>query len=257
LLTGGRSIGFALARGLEPGRVMAELLGKVTGPNRGRAGRGHLSWPEQGFFGAHAVVGGNIGVAAGVALARQMAGAPGIAAVVFGDGASGAGILHESLNIAALWRLPVLFLCNNNQLSVSTPRRGAVAASAIADLAAAHGISAMTVDGMDVAEVAAAAGEAAGLVRRGGGPRFIECVSWRFAAHSTAARETRGAAALREIRARCPIEALGRALLGDGDVTTAELAMIDEEVADEVRRALEFADASPYPDAGEALADVD
>jgi len=256
LLTGGRSIGFALARGLDPGCVMAELLGKVAGPNRGRAGRGHLSWPEAGFFGAHAVVGGNISVAAGVALARLMTGAPGIAAVVFGDGACGAGSLHETLNIAALWRLPLLFVCNNNQISVSTPRGAALAAASIADLARAHGIPAQTVDGMDAEAVAAAASHAAEAVRQGEGPAFIECVSHRFAPHSTAARETRTAAQLQDIRSRCPIDALARALLASAEVGKSALERMDDDVADQVRRAMGFAEASPYPDAAEALADV-
>ena len=127
LLTGGRSIGPALARGLAPDRVMAELLGRSSGTNRGKGGRGHLADPKAGFFGAHAVVGGNISVAVGVALSMQMSGSDGIVAILFGDGASGVGALHESLNIAAIWNLPVLFVCNNNQFSVSTPRSAALA----------------------------------------------------------------------------------------------------------------------------------
>ena len=122
LLTGGRSIGPALARGLAPDRVMAELPGRSSGTNRGKGGRGHLANPKAGFFGAHAVVGGNISIAVGVALSMQMSGSDGIVAIMFGDGAAGVGALHELLNIAAIWNLPVLFVCNNNQFSVSTPR---------------------------------------------------------------------------------------------------------------------------------------
>jgi len=250
LLTGGRSIGFALARGLDPGRVMAELLGKATGPNKGKAGRGHLSLPKDGFFGAHAVVGGNISIAAGVALARQMMGAPGIAVVVFGDGAAGAGILHETLNFSALWRLPILFVCNNNQLSVSTPRSAALAPKTISDLALAYGISARTIDGMDVLGVADAAAAAVERIRQGNGPAFLECVSFRFGPHSSSARETRTADELREIRARCPIAALSRR------VTAAALAAMDVEIAETIAAAQKFADASPYPAAEEALSDV-
>jgi pyruvate dehydrogenase E1 component alpha subunit len=157
LLTGGRSIGPALARGVDPGALMAELLGRSAGTNRGKGGRGHLSDPGSGFFGAHAVVAGNISIAAGVALSRRLTGEGGIVAVLFGDGACGAGILHETLNIAALWELPVLFVCGNNQLSVSTPREAALAADKLSDLALAHGIAARTVDGMDVGAVAHAA----------------------------------------------------------------------------------------------------
>lgn len=256
LLTGGRSIGLALARGLPPGPVMAELLGRVDGPNRGRAGRGHLSWPEYGFFGAHAVVAGNIAVAAGVALARQISGAKGIAVCVFGDGACGAGALHETLNIAALWRLPVLFVCSNNQFAISTRPEAALAPRAMADLAGAYGIPARRVDGMDVGAVAAAAGKAAADMRGGAGPAFLECMSARFLAHSTSARETRTADELRETRAQCPIRALEAVLLRDGDVSPSALATLQAEVTAQVAGAMAFAEASPFPVAEEALADA-
>jgi len=256
LLTGGRSIGFALARGLPPGPVMAELLGRVDGPNQGRAGRGHLSWPAYGFFGAHAVVAGNMSVAAGVALARRLREAAGMVVCVFGDGACGAGALHETLNIAALWRLPVLFVCNNNQFAVST-RPEATLAGRAGDLAGAYGIFARRVDGMDVDAVAAACAALAARVRDGGGPVFLECASARFLAHSTAARETRMADELRETRARCPIAALQAALLRDGEVSESALATLEAEVAAEVAAAIAFAEASPFPSPEEALADAE
>lgn len=128
-------------RGLDPGIVMAELLGKSAGANRGKGGRGHISQPSSGFFGAHAVVGGNLSIAAGVALARKLAESQGIVTVMFGDGACGAGTLHETLNIAAVWRLPLLFVCNNNQFSVSTPVSAAIAPNPISDLAVAYGLT--------------------------------------------------------------------------------------------------------------------
>jgi pyruvate dehydrogenase E1 component alpha subunit len=256
LLTGGRSIGPALARGVEPGRLMAELLGKSTGSNRGKGGRGHLSDPAVGFFGAHAVVGGNLTIAAGVALARQLAGDPGIVAVQFGDGASGAGALHETLNIAALWRLPLLFVCNNNQLSVSTPRSAALAPKAISDLGAAYGVPSSTIDGMDVEAVATAAASATDYVRGGNGPAFLEFVSFRFASHSTNARETRTRAELESIRARCPIAKQAVSLTARGDLDPSSEARMDQEIADVVAAALAFAEASAYPDVSEALVDV-
>jgi TPP-dependent pyruvate/acetoin dehydrogenase alpha subunit len=205
LLTGGRSIGPALARGCDPGRVMAELLGKSAGTNRGKGGRGHLSDPLSGFFGSHAVVGGNINIAAGVALSMQMSRKDAITAVMFGDGAFGAGSLHEVLNVATIWKLPLLFLCNNNQFSVSTPRAAALAPRNLSDIGLAFGIPAKTVDGMDVEVVFDAAMEAVEWIRGGHGPAFLECVSYRFASHSTTARETRSRAELAEIKLRCPI----------------------------------------------------
>ncbi len=256
LLTGGRSIGPALARGLDPGAVMAELLGRSDGINRGKAGRGHMADPEAGFFGAHAVVGGNITIAAGVALARQMSGAAGIVAVLFGDGACGSGSLHEALNIAALWRLPLLFVCNNNGLSVSTPRAAAIAASKLSDLALAHGMPARTVGGLDVEAVAEAAVLAAAGVRSGAGPAFLEFTSIRLARHSTTARETRSPAELKALWARCPIKAHAAKLTARGELDAAGLAAMERESEAAAARAARFAERSPHPAPAEVASDV-
>lgn len=249
LLTGGRSIGPALARGVDPGRVMAELLGKVSGMNRGRGGRGHMADPATGFFGAHAVVGGNISIAAGVALARQVAADGSMVAVLFGDGACGQGALHETLNMAAAWQLPLLFVCNNNQLSVSTERTAALAPAKLSDLGTAFGLWARTIDGMDVGTVTDAAREAAAHVRSGHGPAFLECVSIRFLSHSTTARETRSKAVLAELRTQCPI----RKQVATLGLDAATVAGMEAEAAARVAEALAFADASPYPDPSEVL----
>jgi len=252
LLTGGRSIGPALARGIEPHKLMAELLGKSAGINRGRAGRGHLSDPSSGFFGAHAVVGGNISIAAGVALAKQQDGAGGIVAVMFGDGACGQGALHETLNIAANWKLPLLFVCNNNQLSVSTARSDALAPARLSNIGATFGLPSATVDGLDVEAVADAVGEALAFVRSGRGPSFVECVSIRLKSHSTTARETRKRDELAELRNRCPIKRLIARL----DLDRESADALEREAAESAAAALAFADASPYPDAAEVLVDV-
>lgn len=256
LLTGGRSIGPALARGIEPNRVMAELLGKSSGTNRGKGGRGHLADPAAGFFGAHAVVGGNISIAAGVALSKQMSASNGIVAILFGDGAFGAGALHETLNIAAIWRLPLLFVCNNNQLSVSTSRTAALAPKRLSDLGAAFGMPSQTIDGMDVSVVAKAMREAADHVRAGKGPAFIEAVSFRFASHSTTARETRSRAEIAEIRTKCPIIRQKAALVAAGILSSDVEADLNLEVSEIVAGAIAFADASQYPSTVEVLTDV-
>jgi len=256
LLTGGRSIGPALARGVDPSRLMAELLGKASGTNRGKGGRGHIADPASGFFGAHAVVGGNISIAAGVALAKKMEGTGGIVAILFGDGAAGAGGLHESLNMAAIWKLPLLFVCNNNQLSVSVERTDALAPKKLSDLGIGFGIPAQTVDGMDVATVAQAAKAAAQWVRGGGGPFFLECISHRFAAHSTTARETRTKAKLEEIRAQCPIPREIARLRAAGVIEAGAEEALEKEAQARVAEALAFADASPYPELSEVLTDV-
>jgi TPP-dependent pyruvate/acetoin dehydrogenase alpha subunit len=256
LLTGGRSIGPALARGVAPDRVMAELLGKSSGTNRGKGGRGHLADPAAGFFGAHAVVGGNISIAAGVALARKMSASKGIVAILFGDGAFGAGALHEALNIASIWQLPLLFVCNNNQLSVSTPRSAALAPKKLSDIGIAFGIPSQTVDGMDVDVVREATSAAVDHVRAGKGPAFLECISYRFASHSTTARETRSPVELAAIRQKCPI-VLYSAVLTAAGILNSELERdISREVSDTVAGALAFADASEYPNTAEVLTDV-
>lgn len=257
LLTGGRSIGPALARGVNPGRLMAELLGKVDGMNRGRAGRGHLSDPDNGFFGAHAVVGGNISIAAGVALARQMADETGIVIILFGDGASAAGGLYETLNIAALWRLPVLFVCNNNQLSVSTPRGAANAAQNIADIGATFGLWNCSVDGLDVRAVTWVANEAVDHVRSGNGPAFLECSSIRLRSHSTTARETRSREELAELRGHCPIEREIARLQEEGRIDAEGILALRSAALHGATTALAYADASPYPETAEVLLHVE
>lgn len=252
LLTGGRSIGPAIARGVDPRQLMAELLGKTAGINGGRAGRGHLSDPGAGFFGAHAVVGGNISIAAGVALAKQLDGDGGIVAVLFGDGACGAGALHETLNIAATWKLPLLFVCNNNQWSVSTSREDALAPARLSDLGTTFGLPSRTIDGLDVEGVATTLGEAAGAVRRGQGPAFVECISIRLRSHSTTARETRKRDELAELRTHCPIRRQIARLGLDAEAVEA----LEREAADFAAAALVFAEASPYPSAASVLTHV-
>ena len=256
LLSSGRSIGPALARGLAPNRVMAELLGRTAGYCGGKGGRGHLAAPAEGFFGAHAVVAGNLTVAAGVALAAQSRGDATIVACIFGDGACGAGALHETLNLAALWRLPLVLICDNNGYSVATPRAAALAPQRLSDLALPFGIPGITVDGMDVRAVRAAAIDAAGRARAGLGPTFVECLSERFATHSTSTRETRSAAELEAARARCPIRRFAAELEATGVLNAEARADLELAVAAEVEAALAFADASPLPDPSEVERDV-
>lgn len=257
LLTSGRSIGFALARGVDPGRLAAELLGKQTGTNRGRGGRGHLIDLGCGFFGAHSVVGGNISIAAGVGLAKKLEQQGGIATVVFGDGACGAGSLHETLNIAAIWKLPLLFVCNNNQLSVSTPRSAVLAPAHLSDLGTSFGMATEVVNGMDVQVVAAAAQSAAERIRAGGGPFFLECISERFTAHSTTARETRSRIELEKIKSQCPIRRELVRLQAEGHLERDDESRLEIEVQAIVLEAFAFADASPFPDSSEVLVDVE
>jgi TPP-dependent pyruvate/acetoin dehydrogenase alpha subunit len=257
LLSSGRSIGPALARGLDARLVMAELQGKVTGPCKGKGGRGHLAQPTAGFFGAHAVVGGNLTIAAGVALAAQLRKCPCVVACIFGDGACGAGALHETLNLAALWKLPLLLVCCNNQYSVSTPVHAALAPKRLSDLAQPFGIPGQTVDGMDVLAVRAAARQAVAAVRVGQGACFLECVTYRFASHSTASRESRPQEEIGRWRARCPIGLFADRLCAKGILDQPAVAGLQRAAEEEAGAAAAYASASPFPDSCEALTDVE
>lgn len=256
LLTSGRSIGPALARGLDPGAIMCELLGKSAGPNRGKAGRGHLAAPNLGFFGAHAVVGGNLTIAAGVALAMHIERRPGVVVCLFGDGACGSGALHETLNIAAIWKLPLLLVCDNNQLSVSTPRSSVLAPERLSDLAVPFRVPCSTVDGMNVLAVREAVQVLIDRIRAGQGPAFLECLSERFSSHSSATRETRSPELMEQIRARCPIKRLSELMMAEGLLDDGRLERIRSEVRAQIDHALDFADASSSPSPEEALRDV-
>jgi TPP-dependent pyruvate/acetoin dehydrogenase alpha subunit len=248
LLCSGRSIAPALARGLGPAAVLAELLGKATGPCRGRGGRGHLAQPEAGFFGAHAVVGGNLAVAAGVALAAQIQQRPAIVACLFGDGACGAGSLHETLNLAALWRLPLLLVCSNNQYAISTPVAQALVPRQLSDLARPFGLPGLTIDGMDVLAVRQAATTLAERARAGNGPAFLECLTYRFATHSTSSRESRPAEEIQRGRQRCPIRSFTGWLRERNLIDEMGLAQLQREVEEEMAAARQAALEAPDPD---------
>jgi pyruvate dehydrogenase E1 component alpha subunit len=255
-LCSGRSIGPALARGIGPGALLAELVGKDGGPNRGRAGRGHVSMPAVGFFGAHAVVAGNLTVSAGVALAQQQLGTGAVALCLFGDGACGSGALHETFNVAALWRLPLVLVCNNNGYAISTPVSQGLAPPRLGDLSLPFGIPSRELDGCDVDAVAAGVGEAVAEARAGGGPRFVVARSVRLASHSTATREERPAAELEAARARDPVVLYRNRLLASGELDERAAAALEDDVAAEIRAAEGFAEAAAWPDGNEAIADV-
>jgi TPP-dependent pyruvate/acetoin dehydrogenase alpha subunit len=257
MLSSGRSIAPALARGVAPTAVMSELLGKVTGPCNGKGGRGHFADVAAGFFGAHAVVGGNLTIAAGVSLALQRRASGRVAVCHFGDGACGSGSLHETLNLAALWKLPLVLVCANNQYSISTPVQSAIAARPLSSLATPFGIPSATVDGMDVLAVREHARGMVSRARAGEGPSFLECVTYRFHSHSNAVKDSRPLQEVSEWKQRCPIRSLSNRLKNSGHLDAEREAALDREIAAEVKAALEFAENSAFPDpATEALADV-
>jgi TPP-dependent pyruvate/acetoin dehydrogenase alpha subunit len=248
LLCSGRSIAIALARGVPPGGLLAELIGKDGGPNRGRAGRAHVSMPSVGLFGAHGVVGGNLSVAAGVALAQQQLNTGSIVVCLFGDGACGSGALHETLNMAALWRLPLIFGCVNNGYAVSTPVSQALAPRRLTDLALPFDAPARAVDGADVEAVTASVAQAAAAVRGGGGPHFLEFQCTRLATHSTSTRERRSPDELQESGARDPLLLYERLLRDTNVLSDGELQRMHVEIDAEIADAERFAEAAPWPD---------
>ncbi len=256
LLTSGRSIGLALARGVPPGGLLAELVGKDGGPNRGRAGRAHVSMPSIGLFGAHGVVAGNLSVAAGVALAQQFLKTGAVTCCVFGDGACGAGALHETFNVAALWQLPLLFVCNNNGFAVSTAVRDGVSTAALVDLAAPFRIPAAVVDGTDVDAVTQAARDSVAQIRARGGPRFLEIRCVRMGAHSTATREERSPASVAAFDQADPLLLYERRLRSEKVLGDAGWARIQSEVGAAIDAAERFVEAASWPNAEEALLDA-
>jgi pyruvate dehydrogenase E1 component alpha subunit len=256
LLCSGRSIGVALARGVPAGGMLAELIGKDGGPNRGRAGRAHVSMPSVGLFGAHGVVAGNLTVAAGVALAQQQLGTGAVTCCIFGDGACGAGALHETLNVAALWQLPLLLVCDNNGYAVSTSVRDGLAARQVIDYAAPFGIPAASVDGTDVDAVAAAVGEAVAAIRSGKGPRFLDLQCVRLGPHSTLTREERPPAEVQAFDAHDPLRIYEQRLRSEGLLDDARWAAMQAQVDAQIAQAEQFAELASWPDAAEAVLDV-
>ncbi|HRP85985.1 MAG TPA: pyruvate dehydrogenase (acetyl-transferring) E1 component subunit alpha [Gammaproteobacteria bacterium] len=242
-----REHGHALAAGLPMGAVMAELFGKVEGSSGGRGGAMHIFDAEHRFYGGQAIVAGGLPMAVGLALADRMQERARVSACFFGEGAAAEGEFHESLNLAALWELPVLFICENNLYAMGTALARSQAVTDIHARAASYGVESSVVDGMDVLAVEAAAGAAAAAIRRDQRPRFIECRTYRFRAHSMFdAQLYRSREEVERWKQRCPILALRRRLLADGLASDEEVAVIEREVAGEVEQAVAFAEAGTW-----------
>lgn len=239
-----REHGHALARGVPMGAVLAEMYGKVEGVSRGRGGSMHLFHAPARFYGGNAIVGGGLPLAVGLALADAVRGDDRLTVCFFGDGATAEGEFAESLNLAALWRLPVLFLCENNLYAMGTALARYQAQTDLAVKAAAYGVPAWSVDGMDVLAVSEAARRAVELVRARVGPVFLEARTYRFRAHSMYdADRYRDPQEIARWRERDPIPALAGRLLGAGLVTQDDLDSVDRDCAREVDAAVAFAEA--------------
>jgi len=252
-----REHGHALARGIPMTALLAEMYGKREGCCRGRGGSMHIFDAQTRFYGGNAIVGGGLPLAVGLALAAKLRGEPRVTACFFGEGAAAEGEFHESLNLAALWRLPVLFLCENNLYAMGTALERSESETHIARKAASYNIPATTVDGMDVLAVEAAATTAVEAIRSGGGPRFLELSTYRFRAHSMFDPELyRDKAEVERWKQRGPIVTFGVTLRAAGALDDARQAELDAAVTAEVDAAVAFAEAGTFEPVTELTTDV-
>jgi 2-oxoisovalerate dehydrogenase E1 component len=245
-----RGHGHALAKGVTPRELIAELLGKATGCSGGRGGSMHLFKPEIGFMGSSGIVGPCITLAAGAGYTARLLKTDRAAVAFFGDGAVNNGAFHEGVNMASIWELPVIFVCENNLYATEVPFVKATRNPSVAARAQAYGLPGVEVDGNDVVAVYQAAGEAVNRARAGRGPTLLECRTYRTRAHSEGMREA-GYRTTEEVnawKARCPITTLKERLLQDRLADETEIEAIEADIQAMVEEAAQFADRSPWPD---------
>jgi pyruvate dehydrogenase E1 component alpha subunit len=239
-----REHGHALARGVPAGRIMAEMFGRQEGCSRGRGGSMHLFDVSRRFYGGNAIVGGGLPIAAGLALADKLQRRRRVTACFFGEGAIAEGEFHETLNLAALWKLPVLFLCENNLYAMGTALWRSESDTDLCTKAASYNLAAAAVDGMDVEAVDSAVREAADTIRRLDVPYFLELRTYRFRAHSMFDPELyRDKTEVEKWKKECPILKLTDRLTARGELDAAGLQAIEAEVAREIEQAIAFAEA--------------
>jgi pyruvate dehydrogenase E1 component alpha subunit len=252
-----RGHGHCIAKGADLKRTMAEILGKETGYCRGKGGSMHIADFSIGMLGATAVVGAGLPIAVGAGLSARLRKTDQVVACFFGEGASNQGTFHESINMASVWSLPVVFVCENNLYAMGTCQSRAMKIENVANRAAAYGIPGVTVDGNDVLEVYHASEEAVHRARSGAGPTLIECKTYRHKGHSRVdPAKYRPQAEVEHWLARDPIKRLKEKLLSDASISETEILKIEKDVSAEVDEAVKFALESPYPAAEEATQDV-
>ena len=250
-----RCHGYWVIKGMDVKGMFAELYGKRTGACKGKAGSMHLIDVTKGVMGAIGIVGQQMPMAAGIGLALKMKRSDRICLCFFGDGASNTGVFHEALNVASLWKLPVIFVCENNGYAVSVPVHCSTSVKDIAQSGQSYNIPGETVDGMDVLAVYPVAKKAAERARRGEGPSLIECKTYRFLGHS------RGDPPYGPYRTKEELESWKqkdpiKKLVIDLNLSEDELSRMRKEISEEYERAVRFAEESPYPDGPEALEDI-
>ena len=259
IISNHRGHGHCIAKGADLNRMMAELYGRVDGYCKGKGGSMHIADFSIGMLGANGIVGGGLSILTGAGLAAQMAGNEGVAVCFFGDGASNAGSFHESLNIAASWKLPVLYVCEHNSWAADTAAKKTHAAENMSDRAKGYGIPGIVVDGNDVLAVYEAAQEAVARARAGEGPTLLECKTYRHRPHTErpGAVDPRPASEIAAWVARDPIPMLLEQLKQQqGQFSDAEFQAMDDEILAQIEASVAFAEASPFPAPESALDDV-
>jgi len=252
-----RGHGHVIAKGGEPQYMMAELYGKETGYCKGKGGSMHIADPDKGILGANGIVGGGLPIATGAGLSVKLRNSNQVVACFFGDGASNQGTFHESINMASLWKLPVVYVCENNLYGEFTPQKRHQAITDISQRATAYGIPGVTVDGMDVVAVYEATQEAIKRARAGNGPTLIEAKTYRFHGHFEGDPQLyRDQAEVQKWMERDPIPSFEKQLLESKVLTEEDLRKIREAVQREIDEAVKFAENSPYPADREAVEDI-
>ena len=253
VITAYRDHGVALNCGISTNEVMAELLGKATGVSKGKGGSMHMAAPDKNMWGGHAIVGGHLPIAAGLALGDQYAGNDNVTICMFGDGATNIGYFHEGLNLSKAWNLRVLWVCENNKYGMGTSVERASAVSEIRQKAEGYGMANSRVDGMDVMKVHEAAQKAIEYVRTESKPYLLEVVTYRYRGHSMGDPERyRTQEEVKKWQEDDPIGIFRAQLISKKTITAKKLDEIEAEVEEEVQKSVEFAEASPEP-APEAL----
>ncbi len=256
-ITGYRDHGLALAKGVSPNAGMAELYGKATGVSKGKGGSMHFFSKEHFFYGGHGIVGAQIGTGAGLAFAEQYRGSKNVVVCFFGDGAARQGMLHEVFNLAMLWKLPVIFVCENNNYAMGTSVERTSNVIDIYKLADGYEMPADKLDGMSPEAVHEGIARAAKRAREGDGPTLLEMKTYRYKGHSVSdPQKYRSKDEVEEYKDQDPITKVSKTILENNFATVSELKAIDDKIAAIIEASVKFAEESPWPDDNELLKDV-
>ena len=256
-ITGYRDHGLALAKGVSPNSGMAELYGKATGVSKGKGGSMHFFSKEHFFYGGHGIVGAQIGTGAGLAFAEQYRGSKNVVICFFGDGAARQGMLHEVFNLAMLWKLPVIFVCENNNYAMGTSVERTSNVIDIYKLADGYEMPADKLDGMSPEAVHEGIARAAKRAREGDGPTLLEMKTYRYKGHSVSdPQKYRSKDEVEEYKDQDPINKVSKTILENNYASAAELKAIDDKIAVIIEASVKFAEESPWPDDSELLKDV-